>query len=156
MTNVTTKTDHRPIEFEDDKNEPYTVNEKHRIREDKVYDLALKILLCLRNHPLPEDGLPYSTDPNKRFMAELSTKTSRADGLTRKAIRFTTIIGGSGTSWKLDDNSLQHMLATGDRFGLEGRKGKKGTYHAHALEPLINYFIDTDGIDLSLDDFVYA
>jgi len=128
----------------------FAFNKKHLVRN--YYEVATKILKCLRDHG-PVENMPYYSNPEKEFSAVLGAKYNQKDRIRRKAIVFTTTRGGKGSSWKLDDRNLQHMLKHGDKYGIEGINNTKGTYHSHALEPLINYFIDSDDIPLSLKDF---
>ncbi len=146
--------EYRAIVFEDENEvvgRHFSFDENHQVVN--YFEVAVKILLCLRDNPVT--GMPYYSDPTKEFSATLSTKYNRKDNIRRKAILFTTTKGGKGSKWKLDDKSLQHMLETGQKYGLEGLNDTKGTYHAHALEPVINYFIETPDIDLSITDFEF-
>ena len=141
------------VEFEDEEQlltRHFAFDDKHLVLN--YFEVAKKVLMCLRDHG-PIENMPYYSNPEKEFSAVLGAKYNQKERIRRKAIVFTTTKGGKGSSWKLDDKNLQHMLKHGDKYGIEGKNNTKGTYHSHALEPLINYFIDSEDIPLSLNDF---
>ncbi len=147
------KTEYKPTTFPDEEGASHSQFRLDPKQPVENFDIvAMKILLELKNNG-PFEGLRYLSDPTKTFSAAYGTKFNRENQVIRKAIIFTTTSGGKGSSWKLDDISLQHMLATGDKYGLEGKNQTKGTYHAHALDPLINFMIG-EGL-LKLNEFQF-
>jgi hypothetical protein len=116
----------------------FIFDKDHRV--ENFQDAAREILTCLKTKG-PIESLKYLSDPTKEFSAEYTTKFNRKRSEPLSAILFTTTKGGKGSKWKLDSRSLQHMLYTGDKYGIEGANDTKGTYHAHALQPLINHLV---------------
>ena len=121
--------------------------------------IAAKIFDALNEHGKPIGPLPYTTNPEKIFIASFSPRRKR-DRRVVPAIHFRTCDAEGNPAegdygWKCEADSLLHMLETGDRYGIEGKGGTRGTLHAHALVPLVDHMI-TELKLIALDDIEYV